>query len=406
MRLSQCIVIGACLVLPTLGAAKTTTQRHKTRPVHRVVRAAPVVTVAAPAAAPAPQNREIILPVKLTAYIDGSYNYLSRSHFFSSGVNDRVFDLDQNGFTLQQIGLTLSDQPAEGLGFLANGIFGRDANSTFAYGMSSVTDSENFGIDLVQLYAQYAMSSFTVIGGKYTTLAGAEAINPTLDSNFSRSILFGYAQPYTHTGIRSTYIYDCHWTFNLGVNDGWDTIRDWGRRKTLEGNVTFTLNPMFTLGITDYNGEQRATDRVSSGPSGTRNLLDLLATINATDQLTLILNYDWGTQSRADLPNGNLSRATWQGIAGYANYQFNDMWRVSGRGEWFNDENGFRTGVKQQWSEATLTFGLKPLCDKHFEIRAEGRYDISNTDAFFKRNRVNTSNNNASVGLEAYYAIG
>ena len=48
---------------------------------------------------------------------------------------------------------------------------------------------------MTQAYVQYATGSWTFIGGKFVTLAGAETINPTTDTNFSRSILFGYAFP-------------------------------------------------------------------------------------------------------------------------------------------------------------------------------------------------------------------
>jgi len=50
---------------------------------------------------------------------------------------------------------------------------------------------------------QYAHGPLTIIGGKFVTLAGAEVINSTLDTNYSRSILFGYAIPFSHTGARS-----------------------------------------------------------------------------------------------------------------------------------------------------------------------------------------------------------
>jgi hypothetical protein len=52
----------------------------------------------------------------LTSYMSGSYNYLSRSQFFTSGVTDRVHDLDPNGFTLQEASLTVYKQPAQGFG--------------------------------------------------------------------------------------------------------------------------------------------------------------------------------------------------------------------------------------------------------------------------------------------------
>ena len=69
-------------------------------------------------------------------------------------------------------------------------------------------------------------------------------------------------------------------------------------------------------------------------------------------------------------------------IAGYVNYAFNDQWRVSTRIEYFDDKDGFNTGVEQHLWEGTVTFGYSPA--KSFELRGEFRYD-SSQDAGFLR---------------------
>ena len=95
--------------------------------------------------------------LNISGYIDGSYNYLHRSNQFISGTYDRVYDLKENGFTLQQAALTIADQPKEGLGGLVNVIAGHDAFEIASYGMNpNVFDSNEVGLDLTQLYLQYA----------------------------------------------------------------------------------------------------------------------------------------------------------------------------------------------------------------------------------------------------------
>ena len=52
--------------------------------------------------------------------------------------------------------------------------------------------------------------------------------------NYSRSILFGYAIPFTHTGVRATYKVNDMLTVLGGVNQGWDAFEDPNHDKTLE----------------------------------------------------------------------------------------------------------------------------------------------------------------------------
>lgn len=342
--------------------------------------------------------------LNISGYIDGSYNYLVRSNQFTSGSFDRLYDLEPNGFTLQQAAITLAVQPKQGFGGLVNVILGRDANSTAAYGWDPYFGSQTLAIDPLQVYLQYAIGSLTVIGGKYVSLAGAEVVDPTQDTNFSRSILFDYAEPTTHLGLRGTYAVNDKLSVIAGINNGWDNIRDTSRRKTLELATTYAPNSIVSLAATLYSGGQRATDRTATGPESIRNLLDLVATFNATDKLTFIANYDYGNQTLATLPSGNIAEAVWQGIAGYVNYKYNDKWQTSLRGEIFSDRNGYRTGVVQCWKELTLTLGFTPI--KNIELRAETRHDFSNVSSFVNSNGVGSNNNQQSYALEVFYKFG
>lgn len=341
---------------------------------------------------------------KINGYLDGSYNYLYRSNKFTSGIYDRVYDIDPNGFTLHQASLTLAYQPKEGFGALFNPILGRDAFIWAPYGWNPDTGTQQLAFAFPQAFLQYANKSFTFIAGLFNTLVGAEYLDPTQDTNFSRSILWGYATPTTHLGVRGTYVPCDQLTLIAGLNNGWDNIRDTGRRKTIELSAVFTPTKIFSLAVTGYSGGQRAADLTSTGPQSIRNLLDIIATINASEKLTLVANYDYGIQPKAALPRGNIAEAVWQGIAGYINYKCNDKWRTSLRGEIFSDRNGYRTGVPQTWKEMTLTLGYTPL--KNLELRAETRRDVSNVASFVKANGKGTSNNQQSFALEGVYTFG
>lgn len=338
--------------------------------------------------------------VKWTGYIDGSYNYLANSNQFISGVNDRVFDLNENGFTLQQASVTLSVLPKEGIGFVITPLLGRDAFTTASYGFNPDIEIHNVGFDMLQTYLQFSAGSFTLIAGKFNTLANYEVTDPTQDTNFSRSILFGN-EPYTHTGIRGTYVFSDQFKLIAGVNNGWDNIRDTSRQKTVELGAVFTPCSLLSLAIAGYSGQQRAQDFTSCGPIGRRNLIDVVGILNATKKLSFVIDYGYANQDVAALPNDTFGEARWQGIVGYINYKFNDCWRISLRGEDFDDPQGYRTGIPQNIIEGTFTLGYAPF--KNFELRAETRRDRSNVNSYKEKNGCETRNYQQSFGLEAYW---
>lgn len=338
--------------------------------------------------------------LEFSGYVDASYNRLSGSNAFTSGTANRVFDLRERGAALQQVAATLAMQPKQGFGFLLNAMGGRDADVVNAYGLGLGRKDR---IDLTQAFGQYATGPLTVIAGKYVTMAGAEVIKTTANPNFSRSILFGYAIPFSHTGVRATYAVDDALSLMAGVNNGWDAFKDTNSAKTLELGMTYVPSKAYSLGAQAYSGKERVGGLTNTGPEGMRNLIDLVGTFNATEQLTFIVNYDYGTQKNATLAAGNTGTAKWSGIAGYANYQINGQWRMSGRVEYFDDKEGYRTGVAQKWKEATLTVGYLPI--KALELRAEIRADSSNVASFVDSSGTGSSKSQRSLGLQAIYSF-
>jgi putative OmpL-like beta-barrel porin-2 len=288
--------------------------------------------------------------------------------------------------------------PKEGFGGLVNLTAGRDARIIASAGEST----SNF--DVTQAFVQYAHGPLTIIGGKYVTLAGAEVINSTLDTNYSRSILFGYAIPFAHTGVRLTYAASDQVNIIVGVNNGWDQLQDQNKQKTAELGVAFTPNKMLSLAVQGYSG----VENTSATTHGRRDLIDAVGTYNATSQLTFILNVDWADQENAaSVIDGTNIKAKWDGAALYGNYQISDPWAVSVRVEYFDDKDGYRTGVIQKWKEGTATLRYMP--NTNLEVRAEGRYDRTDGNNFIDDARAfaaslgaaGTKNSGWSLGLEA-----
>ena len=366
--------------------------------------AVPGVAMAAdaPAAAPAPTLSSVLdaSGVSLSGDMDFSYSRLSGSGQFATGVgalNDRVFDYAHNSFTVQAIDLTVAKLPAEGYGGLVDLTLGKDASTIASFGTVGPGQIQTY--DITQAFVQYATGNWTTIAGKFNTLAGQEVIKTSGNTNFSRSILFGYAIPFTHTGARATYKVSDAVSLIGGVNNGWDQATDVNSQKTIELGAALNPAKSFALTAQFYSGAEQGNPGQGQG---TRNLLDLVGTFTVSDSLNFVLNYDYGSQENAVVAG---AKAKWNGLAGYANYQINDLWRVSGRAEIFKDTDGYRTGVNlntggQKWKEVTLTVGYAPT--KSTELRGEVRRDASDQAAFGYNDGI-ARKAQSSLGLEAIY---
>ena len=324
--------------------------------------------------------------------------YVAASYYASNGypANIHQFDVDHNTFQLDQAGLQVAYQPKEGFGALVDVIAGEDARLLHA-----AEDGHDNSFDVRQAFLQYATGNLTVMAGKFVTLAGAEVINPTLNTNFSRSLLFFDSEPLTHTGVRAAYAMG-EFTLTGGVNNGWNSTSTNFGSKTGELGVAWApASKLFALSANAYFGKNEAFD-------AERTLIDIVATYNATSQLSIVLNFDWDQQQDALIDGaGGLHDASWNAAALYVNYAINDQFRVSLRGEYLDDEDGFVTGAHQTLKEGTITLGYAPV--KNFELRAEFRYDKSGADTpTFYRTRPTAdsspdSDNLSEFALQAVY---
>ena len=68
--------------------------------------------------------------------------------------------------------------------------------------------------------------------GKFVTSAGAEVIETHSNWNYSRSLLFAYAIPYYHFGVRATQPIGKHFSAGVQLMNGWNNVEDNNSGKT------------------------------------------------------------------------------------------------------------------------------------------------------------------------------
>ena len=343
---------------------------------------------------------------------------------FTNGSVDRVFDGVTSGnpaamtrFVPNAFNFNIRKNTTQGFGGQLEVTLGSDANVINSYGYSATPTYT----DVTQLFLYYASGPFTLDVGKFETLAGYEVIESPNDNQISRSILFGFAVPFTHTGARLVYAPASAFTITAGVSRGWDQLAGTGASATWEGAINWTPSKIFSLGIDGYRGQEPSVltpyPPTAATIYGTRTLIDVVGHWNPSNVWNFGVNYDYAQQTNdqsftstgAIVTTGLgvpiLGTAKWTGLAGYAVWNASSNVSISGRLETFNDQSGVRTGIAQTWNEGTLTVQYVPT-GTNWKLRGEVRNDWSNQSAFARSTIPGTSTTNyASVGAEVIYSF-
>jgi hypothetical protein len=199
-----------------------------------VVAQASPAPAASPAASPSPSPTPVPHAFSISGFGDTGYTSVSNASSANTGtgpisdpngklITGRVFDTDNQKVQFHNWNIQAAYTPTAGFGGKVEYSFGDDADIIHSYPQSFQNPGDE--IDLTQAYVSYVGGPLTVQVGKFETLAGAEVIESPSDLNFSRSILFGYAVPFTHTGGRITYAVNGDLNVIVGANQGWDTTK-------------------------------------------------------------------------------------------------------------------------------------------------------------------------------------
>jgi hypothetical protein len=336
--------------------------------------------------------------IKVYGFIEGSYT----AAFNPPPGNllaGRIFDIDNEEILLNQLDLSLeksldAGQLAKdhrwGIGGKVELIYGSDARFTHSnglnfYGGASPQLSPENQFDLVQGYVDIGLpigKGLVLRAGKFVTLLGYETINPTTNPFYSHSYLFGYAIPFTHTGMLAMYNVTDKLTLTGGFSRGWEqALNDNNGQLDYLGQVKYVLNDKLTTYFNFSTGPQEASD------NAWRTVLDGVVTYQATDALSFAVNGDLGLEPLAGAAG---SSAQWYGVALYSGYKFCDQITANLRGEWIADPQGAR-GLGANEYEATVGLAIKPFphdnLGQNLLIRPELRYDYSENAIFDGGNR-------------------
>jgi hypothetical protein len=316
----------------------------------------------------------------VNAFVSTAYEYNGNRP--TTGANSyRVFDFNDNSFNLDvaELVVQIAASKPNDAGFRVDFAAGNSIPQ-----ITKTQDQTAAQFDLQQAFASYIAplgSGLRFDVGKFVTHLGYEVIEgyDGYNDNYSRSILFGYAIPFTHTGVKVSYAFSSKMAGMIEVVNGWDLLRDNNHSKSVGAQLTLTPVAPLSVLLNWIGGPELANDNHTK-----RNVFDLVAILKPTKTLTLGVNGDYGKEDGTSAVNPG-SDATWKGIAGYATLALTDKFSIALRGETFHDDGGVRlgTGTKATLSEVTFTPTYK--FTDHVLLRGEVRYDTANQPILTKR---------------------
>lgn len=316
----------------------------------------------------------------ISFYLQGGYTYNGNasSGTTGSGENDlRWLDHKANSMMLDlaQI-IVLKDPSGPGTGgFKVKLSAGEWAKLIHAAGLGDATPGQNpDSFDITEAYLSYIAGvgkGLRFDYGKMGTFIGAEVLEAKDNPNYSRSFLFSYAEPLTHTGLKMSYPVADAVSLALFAVNGWDNATDNNKAKSYGVSLGLTPAEVFSASVNYLTGPEQMDNS-----SNARSLLDVVATIKPVKPLAIILNYDDGKEEKAVAGED----VKWSGLSGIVKYDITEKYAVAVRGEYFKDTDGYRTGTVQKLKEATVTFDMK--LDNGVIVRPEYRHDISDQQSF------------------------
>jgi hypothetical protein len=320
---------------------------------------------------PAEAEEEEASPWSYMAFVDANWTLQSGAigqpvpyHRAYSGaaVDNTGATVNDNGFALNFVG---GDLGYDAGGFAANislrfgpkmGIYHFNSNDSVV-GVNNIT----------QAYVTWRPADLITFDfGMFGTPFGAEVLESFVNLNYTRGALYFAAQPFWHTGLRTT--------FNLSDSVAWkilivnDTNTSWNFDNPGANNPSFatqlalTLSDNFALSV----GGLVAIDEDTASTFETFG--DIVATFTAGDFIA-ILNGDINLDRGADVGFG--------GVSLMMGYQFFPAFQLAARGEYVDV-----AGTPLATGTLSLNFFPVPGMD-NFMIRWDGRVEGSDTGGVF-----------------------
>jgi hypothetical protein len=240
--------------------------------------------------------------------------------------------------------------------------------------------------------------------GFFRTHFGTEGLLPK--ENLLSSIAINtFYEPYFESGARLQILAGKKFIWNIYGLNGYNIFEENNNKKSFGNLMTLALNDHWNFGYSNYIGDDTPDGNPVSHLRFHQNLF-----INYQMQkLKVQTGFDYCLQEHSDLTDIDKAGTMYSGVFGLK-YQFNEKFALAGRGEYFNDPQGYMsvlfrdksgelTGYKL-WG-ATVGIEFKPTPDSYFRIEGRKLQMDENQEIFFwkGKNRSDRMEVSGNIGI-------
>ncbi len=301
---------------------------------------------------------------------------------------------------------------------VARGLDARPFNEVDALGVPRWNSSRYYGLAMPQAYVEYGREDVSLLVGHFYTVLGYEVV-PAVGNFFaSRTYVFEYATPTSHTGVLGSWRSEHGLTLVAGLMNGWDNFSDGmpvflnpdypgaSTNAAFIGEVTLASDDdrgLLAFSITsgnEYTPRIDDTGVYRGAMVGNLTMYTLYGLLEVTDRLTCVVEHANAWQFHADTGFANAGQlpglAQWYGVTSYTYLTLVDRLAAGLRVEWFRDNNGSRVfyPIRNAVTAAdpvaggfagnfwAITWGLNWVPRANWMVRPELRYDWFTPDAY------------------------
>jgi hypothetical protein len=309
--------------------------------------------------------------VQLHGFVDVFYGLNTNRPFdhtsFVPGTGTTARRANELNLNTAAVDLSLQPRP---VGFHLTLAFGSGPDVVHASepaGSATGADTWRFVYQASVSYTLPVGNGLLLEAGIYPSHIGFESFFSKDNWTYTRGWM-GEFSPYYQAGLKLSYAIDAHWSVQLHLLNGWQTIGDNNRAKAVGTQIAWNTDAV-SVAFNTFAGPELPGD-----DSDWRLFGDLTAQVKVTRWLSLGATADAGRQAR---PQG---AALWHAAALLARIALSQRAAVALRAEYYDDVDGFFSGAPQVLREGTAALELRSA--EHLIVKLEARRDIAGARVF------------------------
>ena len=288
-----------------------------------------VLVVVFPSLTSLAQDSARVSPISITGYADAYYAYYTDS--VGAGNYQKFPSVsprsDNFGLNTAHLNFQYDAEKVRGTVTLHFGDITRSAWS----------DTFN---SIMEAHAGVRLSKkIWIDAGFFRTHVGTEGLLPKENITSSVSVCTFY-EPYFESGIRLNYVASDKLTINLFVLNGYNIYEENNKKKSAGVLATYTFNDKLNIGYSNYVGD----DSPEGLPVSYLRIYQNLFINYQLNKLKIQAGGDVAVQENSDFFDTKKSAMMYSGVAALK-YQFTSKFAAYTRGEIFNDDQGFMSGI-------------------------------------------------------------